>query len=114
MTTIKGLQLHFDCAEAEEATKPNDAFEFDFEQDDEVHDFSFFMEGSLSIMQYERISEDANGFLFVTNENSCLNHLPQNWILLDNQSTVSVFQITCCSATFVSSIARLSSAAMQE
>jgi hypothetical protein len=90
-TTVEGHQLLLDGAETAEATEPHDAFEFDFSQSDDVNDFSFFMAGSSSTIQYERISEDANGFLFVTNENSRLNRLPQNWILLDNQSTVNVF-----------------------
>jgi hypothetical protein len=87
-TPVEGHQLLLDGAEETEA---NDSFEFEFAQDDAVQEFSFFMEGSSSIMPYERISTNANGFLFVTNETSRLTRLPQNWILLDNQSTVNVF-----------------------
>ena len=83
-------------AGAEEEITPEEPFYFTFGQakghdsiDEGINDFSFFLDGSSSSTHQEVIKEDTNGFLFV--ENVQRNRLPQDWILLDNQSTVNVF-----------------------
>jgi hypothetical protein len=74
----------------------NAGFDFDDFDDDACMHFSFFQGGEEGVSDQVMTAGKSTGTLHHQGGMT----VPQNWILLDNQSTVNVFQTRKCFATF--------------